>query len=187
VIYPTIQFLKNAEKLKTVLRSGYTSTGERESTAEHTWRLCLMVMAFEKQLPPGIDFAKLLKICLIHDLGEAIHGDIPATEQKGPKSDQERKDFITLIAPLEAAQQTEFLALWDEYENASSPEAVLAKGFDKLETILQHNQGKNPPDFDYAFNLGYGQKQTSAHPLLSEIRALLDPETQAHAIRTKGI
>lgn len=174
-----LTFLKSAEKLKCTLRSGYASDGRRESTAEHTWRLCLMVMVFEKQLPPEINLLKLLKICLIHDLGEAIGGDIPATEQKAPKSDSERRDFMTLLAPLEEAQRAEFLALWDEYENASSPEAVFAKGFDKLETILQHSQGENPPGFDYDFNLSYGKKQTDAHPLLSEIRQLLDAETRA--------
>jgi putative hydrolase of HD superfamily len=54
----------------------------------------------------------------------------------------------------------------------------LAKGLDKLETILQHNKGQNPADFDYAFNLNYGLEQTSEHPLLAEIRAMLDDDTR---------
>lgn len=177
----SLAFLKSAEKIKCTLRSAYTSSGRQESTGEHTWRLCLMAIVFEKEFR-GIDFTKVLKMCIIHDLGEAINGDIPAPAQAGKmKSDQERQDFITLIAPLDAALQKEFLTLWDEYENASSPEAVIVKGLDKLETILQHNQGKNPPGFDYAFNLAYGQKYTAAHPLLAGIRALLDEETRAHA------
>src|SRR3712207_8775567 len=53
------------------------------------------------------------------------------------------------------------VGLWDEYESARSREAAIAKGLDKLETILQHTQGRNPPDFDYAFNLGYGQRYRS--------------------------
>jgi putative hydrolase of HD superfamily len=69
------------------------------------------------------------------------------------------------------------LSLWDEYEAATSVEARLAKGLDKLETILQHTQGANPPDFDYAFNLAYGRQYTSADPLLAAIRARLDQET----------
>ena len=64
---------------------------------------------------------------------------------------------------------------------AATPEAVLAKGFDKLETILQHTQGANAPDFDYRFNLAYGKARTDAHPLLAEIRALIDAETEALA------
>ncbi|WP_370642947.1 hypothetical protein [Mycetohabitans sp. B4] len=53
------------------------------------------------------------------------------------------------------------------------------KALDKLETILQHNQGRNPPDFDYQFNLAYGRRYTSTHPLFAEIRQVLDSETLA--------
>jgi putative hydrolase of HD superfamily len=77
-----------------------------------------------------------------------------------------------------------FMSLWEEYENASSPEARIVKGLDKLETILQHNQGDNPPDFDYGFNLDYGQKHMGAHPLLLQIRALLDVDTRARKAST---
>src|SRR5207247_2216646 len=100
-------FLRGAERLKTVTRSGWTSEGQRESVAEHTWRLCLMAMP--------------------------LYG--------GP------------------------------------PDARLAKGLDKLETILQHTQGKNPADFDYAFNLAYGRRFTAGDPLLEALRARLDAET----------
>jgi putative hydrolase of HD superfamily len=179
----TLRFLKDAEMLKDVLRTSYTRSGKRESTAEHTWRLCLMAMVYEDEFK-GIDFSKLLKICLIHDLGEAIHGDISAVLQRPgvSKSAQERKDLVTLLSSLPPERQASFLALWDEYENASSPEAKLAKGMDKLETILQHNQGLNPPDFNYGFNLEYGRQYTSAHPLLAAIREQLDEETERKAV-----
>ena len=49
----------------------------------------------------------------------------------------------------------------------------------QAETILQHNQGKNPPDFYYAFNLEYGKPYVSFHPLLKELRSLLDAQTAA--------
>ena len=44
-------------------------------------------------------------------------------------------------------------------------------------TFIQHNQGANPPDFDYAFNLAYGQRYTAADPVLAQIRALVDKDT----------
>jgi putative hydrolase of HD superfamily len=72
-------------------------------------------------------------------------------------------------------------ALWDEYEAAASPEAKLAKAFDKLETIMQHNQGRNPPDFDYRFNLDYGRQHTVGSPLIEAVRELLDRETEERA------
>jgi putative hydrolase of HD superfamily len=129
----------------------------------------------------GIDLTKLLKICIVHDLGEALGGDIPAVVQTagGGKAAQERADLEELTRPLPAARRTEILALWEEYEAAATPEAMLAKGLDKLETLLQHTQGRNPPGFDYAFNLDYGRRHTSAHPLLAEIRAILDEATRS--------
>jgi putative hydrolase of HD superfamily len=182
-----LDFIREAERLKDVLRSSHTSSGRPESTAEHTWRLCLMAMLFEREFGT-IDFAKLLKICIVHDLGEAISGDIPAVEQseRPDKSAQERSDLLQLLAPLDARRRTEILALWDEYEHAASPEARLVKGLDKLETIIQHNQGRNPPDFDYAFNLGYGQKHMGAHPLFAQIRQRVDADTSRRAGEEQG-
>ena len=75
-----------------------------------------------------------------------------------------------------------FLSLWDEYEKAASPEAIAVKALDKLETLIQHNQGTNPPDFvDDVFNLSYGKKYTDAVPLFAEIRRLIDEDTQRRA------
>jgi 5'-deoxynucleotidase YfbR-like HD superfamily hydrolase len=177
-----LTFLRAAERLKTVTRSAWTTAGTPESVAEHTWRLCLMAMLLYRNTP-GIDLARLLKMCLIHDLGEAIRGDVPAPAQAaGPrKADQERADLLELTVSLPPALQQEILDLWDEYESADSMVARLAKGLDKLETILQHTQGLNPTDFDYAFNLSYGQQYTAADPLLSALRERLDEETARRA------
>lgn len=92
-----LAFLEEAERLKGVLRSGHTSTGRPESTAEHSWRLCLMAMLFQDELG-DLDMLKVLKICLVHDLGEALHGDISVIEkdQHPDKSEQERADMAYL-------------------------------------------------------------------------------------------
>jgi putative hydrolase of HD superfamily len=181
-IEAVLKFLRAAERLKTVTRSGWTSAGQPESVAEHTWRLCLMAMLLYGRTP-GIDLARLLKMCLIHDLGEAISGDVPAPAQQAgtDKADRERADLLQLTEPLPLALRLEILELWDDYESVGSTEARLAKGLDKLETILQHTQGKNPADFDYTFNLAYGQRYTSADPVLAAMRALLDEETARRA------
>ncbi|WP_127599466.1 HD domain-containing protein [Nitratireductor alexandrii] len=174
-----IAFVQAAERLKDTLRSGVTSKGRAESTAEHSWRLCLLALLFERELA-GRDLLRLLKLCIVHDLGEAISGDVPAIHQAGDdgRAERERADLETLCAPLPDDLRAEMLALWDEYNAALTPEAVLAKGFDKLETMLQHVIGRNAPDFDYAFNLDYGVAQTSRDPLLSRLRALVDAETR---------
>ncbi len=174
-----LAFLRDAEKLKSVLRSAHTSSGRPESTAEHSWRLCLMALAFEDELP-GLDVLKILKMCVIHDLGEAIHGDVSAvsSESHANKSEQERRDLLQLTSSLDDALRASILGLWDDYESASSPEAKAVKALDKLETILQHNQGINPPDFDYGFNLTYGKKYTNANPLFEVIRDIIDKDTK---------
>ena len=176
---PTLDFLRAAEQLKNTLRSGHTSTGRPESTAEHTWRLCLMVMLFAPDYP-DVDVLQLLKMCLIHDLGEALHGDIPAVDQDPAvdKSVEEREHLLQLIAPLPADRHAEILALWDEYNAATTTEARLAKAFDKLETVLQHTQGRNVPGFDYAFNLHYGKRFTDYDELTRALRARIDADTQ---------
>ncbi|MDI6651952.1 HD domain-containing protein [Gluconobacter japonicus] len=174
-----LEFLREASKLKDVFRRSFTHDGQRESTAEHTWGLCLLVMTFADYLE-GLDLLKLLKICILHDLGEAIHGDVPAIsiEASLNKSQQEREDLLTIMAPLPDTLRAEFLQLWDEYENASSPEARMAKAFDKIETIWQHNNGVNPPDFDHGFNLTYGRRYTDHSSLTRAIRDVLDRETR---------
>ena len=175
-------FLREAERLKDTLRSAYTTGGRTESVADHTWRLTLLAITFADQLP-DIDLLRLLKICILHDLGEAIGGDIPAPAQHAAdsKASEERSDFLSLVAPLPDDVRSEFVSLWDEYATGESPEAKIAKALDKLETILQHNQGANPEDFDYAFNLDYGKAHTDRVPLAAEIRELLDIETEARA------
>jgi len=184
-----LAFLREAERLKTVTRSGWTSAGQPESVAEHTWRLCLLALVLGPSFP-GVNLERLLRICIVHDLGEAIGGDIPAPVQAerarqasdaGGKAAQERADLLQLLAPLPDALRSHITALWDEYEEARTPEARVAKGLDKLETILQHTQGKNPPDFDYRFNLGYGRQYTTDDPLLAAMRALLDDATERRA------
>ena len=181
-----LAFLRDAEQLKDTLRLAYTSKGRHESTAEHTWRLCLMVLLFEKEYP-DIDVLKLLKMCIIHDLGEAVNGDIAAVDQvEGvDKGEEEREDLEKLIAPLSENIRGEILSLWDEYESASTKEASLAKAFDKLETILQHTQGKNPADFDYAYNLRYGKQFTDFDELTSLLRRKLDCETRELSTRER--
>lgn len=177
-----LEFLRAAEKLKNTTRTSWTSSGAQETVAAHTWRLCLMSLLFERSFPDA-DIAKLIKICIIHDLGEAIGGDISAVEQqhRPAKAAQERADLQRLLAPLPVDLRTEITALWDEYEAASSREAKLAKALDKLETIMQHNQGQNPPHFDYRFNLDYGKQYTVGDPLIEAMREVLDRETEARA------
>lgn len=177
-----LEFLRSAEQLKQTYRTAWTSEGARESVAQHSWRLCLLALVVADHYPE-VDAGRLLKICVVHDLGEAIRGDVPAVEQSeaDDKSERERQDLAELLRPLPERTREEIAGLWEEYEAAETPEARLAKGLDKLETILQHIQGENPPDFDYRFNLEYGRTHTSGDPVLEAVRERLDEETARRA------
>jgi putative hydrolase of HD superfamily len=177
-----LNLIRKAEPLKDTLRSAYTASGKTESVAEHSWRLTLLALTFA-DLCPDADTLRLLKLCILHDLGEVIGGDVPVPQQTGDKSSAERADFQSLIADLPDALREDFSNLWDEYEDAQTTEARYAKALDKIETILQHNQGKNPQDFDYGFNLDYGKKYTDATNLTRQIRETLDTETKLNQSR----
>lgn len=183
-----LTFLRSAERLKDTIRSSHTSSGRPESVAEHTWRLCLMAVLLRNEFPK-VDFGRLIRICVIHDLGEAIGGDIPAVNQVAgaPKSGQERRDLLTLLGPLPERLRAELAELWDEYEAAATDEARLAKALDKLETILQHVQGRNPAGFDHRFNLGYGRQYTDYEPLIATIREMLDRESRRLADEGRAV
>lgn len=180
IIQSYLAFFGQAGKLKDTLRSARTGTGRQESTAEHTWRLCLIALTLKDRLE-GIDFARLVELLIVHDLAEAITGDTPATEQTGDKTGDEREAMTELLASLPADTATRLMAIWEEYNAVRTPEARLAKGLDRLETVMQHLEGKNAPDFDYGFNLGYGHEHTDRNPLIAALRGPIDDETRRRA------
>ena len=84
-----IEFLNIIEKLKCYTRHSWTSTGRQESVAEHSWRTAVMALLVADEFP-DVDINKVVKMCLIHDFGEAITGDIPAFLKT--KSDEDKED-----------------------------------------------------------------------------------------------
>ena len=75
-----LEILHTAERLKDVTRHSYTSGGRHESVAEHSWRITLMAFLLRDEFPE-LDMDKVLRMCLIHDLGECFTGDIPAFDK----------------------------------------------------------------------------------------------------------
>lgn len=179
-----LEFIRETERLKNVLRTAYTSQGRHESTAEHSWRLALLAAVFTAERP-GLNRERVLLMCLVHDLGEAYEGDIPAIAQGDPsaKEASERTAVERLTAILPAAAGAMIREVWEEYEACQTPEARWVKALDKAETIIQHNQGANPAGFDYAFNLTYGSDYFNDGDVLGDLRRLLDDETRRHISR----
>lgn len=178
-IIDLFQFLSKAEKLKNTLRTSHTSTGRHESTAEHSWMLSLLGLLITEKYP-HTDHIKILSLCIVHDIAESITGDIPATKNNDP-SKKEGDEFIAMVELVDCLPDRlacHILSLWDEYNRALTTEAKLVKALDKIETIFQHTIGINPEEFDYLYNLEYGDNLTSFDKLINDIRKYLNMKTQ---------
>lgn len=168
-----------AEKLKTVHRHSFTSNTDRiESTAEHSWMICLIAMTIFEHISIDVDQLKVLKMLILHDLAEAITGDIPGFDEKGRigKYEREQKAFHELIAPLPKSTQQEFLELWEEYEAKETIESKVGQAIDKFEAPLQHNifgpQKWDQGDFD--FHGGYKMEFHQFEPFIKDLRDELE-------------
>lgn len=85
-----LEFLHKAERLKCAPRHSWTSSGRRESVAEHSWRLGLAAWLLKEEFPQ-IDLERLLELCLLHDLGEAVTGDVPCFEKEAVHEREEER------------------------------------------------------------------------------------------------
>ena len=141
-----LQFLHLAEKLKSTLRHGWTSTGRQESVAEHSWRLSLMVILCQPHLGKEINLEKALQMAIVHDLCEAITGDVPFFEalegSKAQKSKhcEEEQAMKSISDAIGGETGRKLYAIWNEYHLYDSEEAKLIKALDKIEAQIQQNE-----------------------------------------------
>jgi putative hydrolase of HD superfamily len=113
-----------------------------ESSAEHSWMLALIALSLFEYLDTNLDQLRVLKMVLIHDLAEAVTGDIPAfekSERRTNKFEAEKNAFETLTKNLSPKLSKEIISLWEEFELNKTVEAQLAQAIDKMEGTLQHN------------------------------------------------
>ena len=114
-------FFSLSEKLKDTMRHAWTSGGTHESTAEHTWMVCLMAISAFPHVTLPVDQLRVLKMLVVHDLAEApLEADIPYYEvsirQQG-KHMAEQAVLLEMTAELPAALKDEILGLWEEFES----------------------------------------------------------------------
>ncbi|KAK4263724.1 hypothetical protein QN277_029101 [Acacia crassicarpa] len=135
-----IDFLTLCGRLKTTKRKGWVNHGIRgaESIADHMYRMAIMALIAADL--PGLNRERCIKIALVHDIAEAIVGDITPSDgvPKEEKSIREQAALNEMCEILGGGMRAEEIKeLWEEYENNSSLEANLVKDFDKVEMILQ--------------------------------------------------
>lgn len=157
-----MDFLHIIENLKCSTRHSWTSSGRHESVAEHSFRLALMAFLAKDEFP-GADMDKVIKMCLIHDLGEAVTGDIPSFYKTKDDEKTEDKAVDELTARLPEPIRSEFCALFNELKELKTTEARITKAFDKMEAVIQHNEADISTwlPLEYELNLTYGEKETS--------------------------
>lgn len=175
------EFMAIAENLKNNTRHSVTSQGRPESVAEHSWRVSLMALLLEDEIG-NADFNKIIRMCILHDLGEAITGDIPSFLKTAADSAHEDEVVFALIDTLPAPQRNSIRALFAEMLALESREAKIYKALDKLEAVIQHNEAplESWLPLEYALNQTYGMAEAeSADPVLLRLRQAAVADTQA--------
>ena len=166
-----LRILSVAERLKDATRHCYTSGGRRESVAEHCWRTALMAYWISDEFPV-IDLEKLLKLCLIHDLGEAFTGDIPTFQKTQADRARESHLLQEWLRTLPEPFASEMEVLFRELDALQTPEAKICKALDNLEALIQHNESdlKTWLPLEYDLQMTYGNDTTAFSDYLTHLR-----------------
>ena len=173
------EILAVAERLKCNTRHSWTSTGRRESVAEHSWRLALTALFLRDEFP-ALDMDRVIRMCLIHDLGECFTGDIPSFLKSGGDEERERSALETWVASLPAPYSVELKTLYAEMDALETDEARLYKALDKLEAVIQHNESDIATWLprEYELNLTYADENVAFSDYLKRLREEIRRETR---------
>ncbi|GAB1261743.1 HD domain-containing protein [Aurantivibrio plasticivorans] len=142
-IEAVLDFIVEIEKLKDVHRKTRPVGLERfENSAEHSWHVCLSALMLKDYANEAIDINRVLKMLLIHDLGEIDAGDtiIYASETKQLK-DQEEQGIRRVLKLLPEGKSQEYIDLWLEFEAGETAEAMYAKAIDRVPPLLHNLHG----------------------------------------------
>lgn len=183
-----IDFLNKIEKLKCNTRHSWTTCGTQESVAEHTWRLAVMALLCKDEYP-ALDIDKVIKMCLIHDFGEAITGDVPSFYKTDDHEKNEQKAIDSLLAMLPDGTARELSLLFDEMAKLETPEAKLYKALDNMEAVVSHNEADISTwiPLEYTENLVYGEENCTWSPWTAALRAQLRRDSEEKIEKSKKV
>ena len=178
-------FIHSAEKLKNELRHSFTSACRQESVAEHTWRMSLMAILLVSKLDKKVNFEKLMKMIVIHDIVEIEAGDTPVPFMLGndllkrQKEVREKNAIETIRRQLGNELGEEFYHLWYEFEAQETYEAKVAYALDKLEVQIQHNEADITTWIPAEYELIYSRRAyTEFDPVMDQLRAIIEQEAE---------
>lgn len=173
-----LEALHTAEKLKDTTRHCYTSGGRHESVAEHSWRAALMAYWISDEFPEA-DMNKVIKMLLIHDLGECFTGDIPTFLKTTEDEKKEEELLYRWVKTLPEPFCEEMLSLYKEMEERQTIEAKIYKAMDSLEAVISHNESdiKTWAPNEYELNQVYGNDKVTFSEYLLKLRECIRRET----------
>lgn len=175
-----LEVLKQAGKLKTATRHCYTESGRKESVADHSYRLALMAMLLEDEEDfRDIQMDKVLRMCLIHDLGESFTGDIPSFLKTEANEKTEEKLLLEWVDGFSEPERSKWLELLGEMDGLKTKEAKVYKALDKMEALIAHDESDLDTwlPLEYDLQLTYGQENMNGIPYLEALRRIVDDWT----------
>lgn len=167
-----------AERLKDTTRHCYTSEGRHESVAEHSWMMTLMAFFMRDEFPE-VDMEKVIRMCIIHDLGECFTGDIPTFEKTAANEITEENLLNSWVDSLPGNYAEEMRNLYEEMAERKTPEAKVYKAIDGLEALIQHNLSDLstwiPREYD--LNMTYADDKVAFSEYLKSVREEVRKDT----------
>lgn len=149
-----VDFLAIAEKLECEYRLTRMSDGTQQSVAAHSWSMAMMAMVLQPYLHEKFNMQRVLELCLLHDLPEAIAHDVPLHEQTPEIRNQKHLAETTAINSIVGLLQNQNVAdLFAEYEARQTYESRFVKALDILDAAVQHMCAK---DLTYVGSYGNG-------------------------------
>ena len=137
-----LAFSLEIDKEKNIFRQTHLSGhGRNENDAEHAWHMAIMAYVLREYANEPVDIAKVMLMCLIHDIVEIDAGDTYAYDEESKKSQKMREEAAKerIYSLLPADQKQELTALFDEFEAAETPEARYAHAMDNLQPLILNN------------------------------------------------
>ena len=181
-----LEILHVAERLKDTPRHCTTSNGRTESVAEHSWRVSLMAFLLRHEFPE-LDTDKVIRMCLVHDLGECFTGDIPTFVKTDADRDVEDSLLNQWVRSLPEETASDLSALYREMDTQETMEAKVYKALDKLEALIQHNESPlgTWSDNEYELNKTYAFDTVEFSQWLTKLRKEILEDT-LDKIRQEG-
>lgn len=175
-----LKILNVAEKLKCNTRHCYTSSGRHESVAEHCWRTALMAMLLESEFPQA-DMNKVIKMILIHDLGEAFTGDIPCFNKTSKDETNESNVLDDWVKTFPEPEQKQWLELYAEMNALETQEAKIYKALDKMEAVIQHDESDLSTwiPLEYELQFKYGLENVQFSDYMKNLKTEIDKITKS--------